>query len=69
MGVSIMRGWIVRAAAVLAMLVLVVGAWGVSRGLHYAVYEAALLPVVAHRIAADAHTPEKATQRSTNSST
>jgi len=58
-----MGRWIVRGGAILAALVLVVGVWGVRRGVHHAVYEAVLVPLVAHRVVGDARTPEDVARR------
>jgi Tetratricopeptide repeat len=53
----------VRGGVLLTALVLAVGAWGVWRGAHHAVYEGVLVPLVAHRVAGDARTPEEVTRR------
>jgi hypothetical protein len=46
----------VRGGVLPTALVLAVGAW---RGAHHAVYEGALVPLVAHRVADDARTPKR----------
>jgi hypothetical protein len=53
----------VRGGVLLTALVLAVGAWGVWRGAHHAVYEGVLVPLVAHRVPGDARTPEEVTHR------
>jgi hypothetical protein len=49
----------VRGGVLPTALVLAVGAWGVWRGAHHAVYEGALVPLFAHRVADDARTPKR----------
>ena len=57
------RRRIAQGSAVLVALAVAVSAWGVSRGVHHSVYEAFLVPLVAHRVAGDARTPEDVTHR------
>ena len=55
--------WFFRAGAILLALGMAAGAWGVARGLHHSVYDAFLVPLVAHRVAGDAFVPEDAVPR------
>ena len=60
---TVRRRRLVRAGAVVAALMLALGAWSVWRGDHHAVYEAVLVPLVAHRVVGDAPTAEERTRR------
>lgn len=40
-----------------------VGAWGVARGWHHGIYDAFLVPLVAHRVAGDVRAPEAVVDR------
>jgi hypothetical protein len=43
--------WAVPAAVILLALAVTIGAWGVARGRHHALYDAFLIPLVAERVA------------------
>ena len=55
--------WIVRGGAILVVLGVAAGTWGVARGLHHRVYDQFLLPLVAHRVAGDARAPAEVARR------
>ena len=55
--------WVVRGAAILVVSAVALGAWGVARGRHHALYNAFLIALVAQRVAGDARAPEEVVRR------